>query len=371
MKKILLTMIIMLLAIPCVCANPVADVYIDGVKLESEAYIINDRIFVPLRAVSENMGAEVSWDPETRSAYINQNSDENITKVIEDVGESVVAIVGNYNPKYMSQQALSYNQSYAHGTGVVIKSNGTILTNAHVVENLENLTVIMQNGDSFSGEVLYSDTTSDLAVVKISKLGLKPVTFGKKEDIVVGKTVIAIGTPLSLNMKNSASKGIISGTQVNIGEYYYFTQSDVAINGGNSGGPLVNTKGELIGINSIKISGTGIEGMSFSIPVDTVEYILNQFEKNKQVLRPDAGLTFSESWEAKLGVPTKKGITVVSSNTPEILKDDVVTHVNGIEVHSITQYNEILKETYSGESITFSFTRNGETKTAAIKVVLK
>ncbi|MDP4117932.1 MAG: trypsin-like peptidase domain-containing protein, partial [Bacillota bacterium] len=297
----------------------------------------------------------------SQSAYINFNEDEAITKIIEQTSASVVAIVGNYKPEYMTQQALSYNESYAHGTGVVIKNNGLILTNAHVVNEIENITVILGNGESYSGVIQSIDEKSDLATVKINKLGLEPIKLGSTDDIVVGTTVMAIGTPLSLNMMNSASKGIISGKNVNIGEYYYYTQSDVAINGGNSGGPLINLKGELIGINSIKYTGIGVEGMSFSIPIDTVNYVLKQFEANKKVVRPDIGATFTESWEAKLGLPTTKGITVKTSKCEQLNINDVVTEVNGIAVHSITDYNEAIKKTYTAGSIKVAYTRNGST----------
>lgn len=336
-----------------------ASVVVNGETLSSEAYIINDSVYVPLRAVSETLGAEVSWDNDTRTATVTQSEDSAAISAIETASESVVAIVGSYKSRYMSSAAQDYNELYAHGAGVIIKSNGTILTNAHVVDEIENITVIFANGDSYSGTVLYSDSVSDLAVVKINKLGLTPITFAAENSLVVGQSVIAIGTPLSLSMINSASKGIVSGIGVNIGEHYLFTQSDVSINGGNSGGPLINLSGELVGINSIKYTGSNIEGMSFSIPVDTINYILSSFEKYGKVLRPDTGVTLTESWESKLGLPTKKGLGVSASQNPLLLPGDSVTQVNGIEVHSIADYNEAIKKTYTGGSLTFTYLRGG------------
>lgn len=340
-------------------AEQAAKVYVNGQQLDTDAYIINDRVYVPLRAVSESMGAEVEWDNDTRSAYVEQKEETAVINTVKSVGQSVVAIVGTYKSDAISVDAQNYNELYAHGTGVIIKSNGTILTNAHVVKDIQNLTVIFANGDSYSGSVQYIDEISDLAVVKINKLGLKPITFAPENSLIVGQTVIAMGTPLSVNHINSASKGIVSGVGVNIGQHYLFTQSDVAINGGNSGGPLVNMKGELVGINSIKYSGVGVEGMSFSIPVDTVNYVLTSFEKYGKVLRPDMGITLTESWEAKIGVPTKKGLTVSVSKTESILPGDVITHVNGYEVHSIADYNEAIKKSFNGQSITLNYTRLG------------
>ncbi len=347
-------------------ANTGANVYVNGQKLDTDAYIIDDRVYVPLRAVSESLGAEVSWDNNTRSAIVEQTEEDLVINAIATASESVVAIVGTYKSDYFSADAQNYNELYGHGAGVVIKSNGTILTNAHVVDGIQHLTVIFGNGDSYSGTVLFSDATSDLALVKINKLGLKPLTFAAENSLRVGQSVIAIGTPLSVSLINSASKGIVSGIGVNIGQHYLFTQSDVAINGGNSGGPLINLRGELVGINSIKYVGSDVEGMSFSIPVDTVNYVISSYEKYGKVLRPDTGITFTESWESKIGVPTKKGLTVTTSKSSLLQAGDMITHVNGYEVHSTADYNEALKKSFNGYSVTLTFTRNGVSSTVEI-----
>lgn len=369
-KKWLALPLCLCLSTTIVCAADRADVYVNNQKLASDAYLINDRVYVPLRAVSETMGASVSWNDAQNSAYITFDEDTLVSSVINNCSESVVAIAGNYTPEYISKQALSYNNAYAHGTGVVIKSSGVILTNYHVVENMENITVVLGSGESYSGVVQYADKLSDLAVVKINKLGLKPITFAKEADIQTGRTVIAIGTPLSLGMMNSASKGIISGTHVNIGEHYAFLQSDVSINGGNSGGALVNLKGELVGITTEKFAGIGIEGMSFAIPIGTVNYVLHQFETNGKVLRPEIPVTYAESWEAKIGLPTTKGLTVSTSAVPEIQQGDILNAVNGVSVHSITDYNEALKSTFSA-SLTLSLTRGGQPVTVTLSPSLK
>lgn len=347
-------------------ASSDASVYVNGQKLDTDAYIINDRVYVPLRAVSESLGAEVSWDNDTRSAIVEQTEEDLVINAIATASESVVAIVGTYKSDYYSADVQNYNELYGHGAGVVIKSNGTILTNAHVVDGIQHLTVIFGNGDSYSGTVLFSDATSDLALVKINKLGLKPISFAAENSLKVGQTVIAIGTPLSVSLINSASKGIVSGIGVNIGQHYLFTQSDVAINGGNSGGPLINLRGELVGINSIKYVGSDVEGMSFSIPVDTVNYVISSYEKYGKVLRPDTGITFTESWESKIGVPTKKGLSVTSSKSSLLQPGDMITHVNGYEVHSTADYNEALKKSFNGYSVTLTFTRNGVSSTVEI-----
>ncbi len=371
-RKYLKSIVAAVLAVGVMSCSAASDsgvnIYVNGQKIDSEAYLINDRVFVPLRAVSETLGAEVNWDNSTRSAIVNQTEEDIVINTIENVSGSVVAIVGTYKSEYVPKDVTDYNELYSHGAGVVVKSNGTILTNAHVVDNMEKITVIFGNGDSYSGSVQNIDTTSDLAVVKINKLGLKPIRFAGENSLRVGQSVIAIGTPLSVSLINSASKGIVSGIGVNINQHYLFTQSDVAINGGNSGGPLINLKGELVGINSIKYVGSDVEGMSFSIPVDTINYVLTSFEKHGKVLRPDMGITFTESWESKIGVPTKKGLSVTASKNEKIKPGDMITHVNGFAVHSVADYNEALKKSFDGDKVELTFTRSGVSSKEIIEI---
>lgn len=344
------------------------DIYVNGNIISERGYLENDTTYVPLRAVSESMGAQVDWDGQ--SVHILMDEDTLVSSLIENVSESVVAIVGNYTGGG-SSTADKYNEMTAHGTGVVIKSNGTILTNAHVVKDITNITVVFNDGTSCGATIQYMDEDSDLATIKINKLGLKPVNFGKPEDIIAGRTVIAIGTPLMLNMRNSATKGIISGTNVPVEECMYpLIQTDAAINGGNSGGPLIDLNGNLIGINSSKYSGIGIEGVAFSIPLETINYVLDQFEKNGKVLRPEINVSFEESWEAKIGLPTTKGLTVKNSSSSTLADGDVVTAVNGIEVHSITDYNKAVRDSFDG-TLNITFTRNGTSQTVAVEYELK
>ncbi len=357
------------------CSPVFADVniYVNGTPQLAVGYLNGDTTYVPLRAVSEALGADVSWDEATQSAYISFNEDNLITKLADEISPSVVAIVGNYKPEYMTSTQHNFNELTAHGTGVVIKSGGVILTNAHVVEDIENITVVFQDGTSYAGTVQNIDKISDLAIVKINKLGLKPVTFANPESVVAGKSVIAIGTPLSLSMRNTVTKGIISGVNVSTADSYYpLIQTDAAINSGNSGGPLINMQGQLIGINSSKYAGVGIEGMAFSIPLETVNYVLAQFEKNGKVLRPDIGVTFENSWEANIGLPTNKGITVKSSTSEYLKNGDTVTKVNGRSIHSIIEYNSAVRDTYTGgDTLSITVTRNGEETDVDVPVTLQ
>lgn len=348
------------------------NIFVNDSPLNLGGFIMNDTTYIPLRAVSEALGANVGWDGNTKSVYVNSDEDTRTAQIIQSASESVVAIVGNYDSSYIGGTASDYNELTAHGTGVVIRSGGIILTNAHVVSDIKNVTVVFYDGESFAGQVLYMDKESDLAVVKVDRLGLKPIAFAERNSAFTGQSVIAIGTPLSLSMRNSASKGIVSGVNVSVnGAYYPLLQTDAAINGGNSGGPLLNMKGQLIGINSSKYAGIGVEGLAFSIPIDTVNYVLNQFDKNGAVIRANLGVTLENSWEARIGLPTKKGVTVKTSSSAELKAGDIINSINGIEVHSIVDYNKALRDTYVSGSVKVTYTRDGSGMSADIIPELK
>ncbi len=339
-------------------------VYVNGMRVNENTFLHNNLTYIPLRAVSEALGATVTWDPDTYSAHITFTEDDAVAKVVEDVSPSVVTIVGNYQSSSLTGQ---YNKPTAHGTGVIYKANGYIVTNAHVVRDITNLTVVLSNGELHAGSVLYQDETADLAIVKINKVGLKPITMAKKEDLISGRTAIAIGTPISLSMRNSVTKGIISGVGVALPDSHYkLLQTDATINPGNSGGPLVNIKGELIGINSSKYAAVNIDNMGFAIPVDTVETVISQFEIYGRVLRPTLDFTLEQSWEASIGLPTTKGLTVKASQNANLQAGDTVTKLNGIAVHSIADWNEAVKDTYHGTAFTVDYIRGGVSYQATI-----
>lgn len=360
-KKIIAFIAAMTVLCSAAYASDNINIFVNGKAINAGAFIMNDLTYIPLRAVGESLGAAVAWNADTRSVTVTSDEDTLTAQVITEASPSVVAIVGNYKPEYMSQSASNYNEPTAHGTGVIIKSGGIILTNAHVVNEIENITVIFSDGESYPAQIQYIDKESDLAVIKANRLGLKPISFAEEDNVFAGQSVIAIGTPLSLSMRNSASKGIISGTDVSLkNSYYPLLQTDAAINGGNSGGPLLNMKGQLIGINSSKYAGIGIEGLNFSIPLDTVNYVLGQFEKNGRVIRPDFGVTLENSWEASIGLPTKKGVTVKASSSDSLKSGDIINFINSVEIHSIVDYNRALRDTYSSGSVSVRCTRNGE-----------
>jgi serine protease Do len=238
-----------------------------------------------------------------------QGNDELVPGVLKSVSSCVVGIIGNQKED-SGYSASKYSEEIVHGTGVIIKSNGEILTNAHVVKSMDKIVVVLSDGSGYEATLKCIDEDTDLALIKINKSNLNTARFGKEEDIVIGRTVLAIGTPVSLSLRNSASIGIISGINRGIGSPYSLIQTDAAINPGNSGGPLVNLKGEVIGINSSKFAAPGIEGLGFSIPLNTINYVLKQFEINGKVKRPYLGANFEEDWAARVGLPTNSGLRI-------------------------------------------------------------
>lgn len=339
-------------------------IFVNGSELDSEATVISDRVYVPTRAVSEALGAKVDWDGDKKIVNISMSNGDNIvSEVVKSVSPSVVGVIGNLKEEVQSDT--KYSEEIIHGTGVIIKANGEILTNAHVVKYMERIVVVLSDGNGYEASLSCIDEETDLALIKINKFGLKPIRFARQEDIIIGKTAIAIGTPVSFSLRNSASIGIISGINRSIDSSYRLIQTDAAINPGNSGGPLVNLNGEVVGINSSKFAQQGIEGMGFSIPVGTIIYVLNQFENTGKVIRPKLGASFEEDWAARVGLPTNNGLNIIG-----IVKDsaaeksglkigDVLMSINSSNINTLVDYNEEMKKYMPGSRIKLIISRNG------------
>lgn len=345
------------------------NVEVNGTQIDTDAVIIDDKTYVPLRGVFEAAGAEVSWNEETQTAGINiSNSlsdDELIPSVIESVSPSVVGIIGRGKTEsyYGSQEGIM------SGSGVIIKTGGEILTNAHVVKNMNMILVVMNDGKGYEAQLKYIDDDTDLAVVKIKKIGLPVVKLANSEDIVVGKQVIAIGTPITFSLRNSATVGHISGLNRSVGDPYRLIQTDTAITHGNSGGALINMNGELVGITSSGYSGTNT---NFAVPVDTVKYVLNQFELYGKVRHISFGAEFQEDWLAELGVPSEAGLTIkgLEKSSPlakaSFKTGDVLVSVDDIAINSIVELNELMKNYLPGDTVKVGVKTNGEIKYADI-----
>ncbi|MDF2521905.1 MAG: hypothetical protein K0R84_2533 [Clostridia bacterium] len=338
---------------------------LNGSPVDADTKVIDNEVYVELDALTQAMGGSTSLNTQKNTVNVSVGDiDDIVPKVIEAVSPSVVGIIGRYDDGDDSYSGYMEPQ-IVHGTGAIIKSTGEIITNAHVVENMSKIIVVLSDGNAYQASLKAIDKASDLALIKIEKTGLKAAKFADEKDINVGNTVIAIGTPLSFSLRNSASIGIISGINRGIDSEYRLIQTDAAINPGNSGGPLVNLKGEIVGINSIKFMAIGIEGMGFSIPVGTINYVLGQFEKNGKVIRPYLGVKLEEDWISEMGLPSNNGIIIASveANSPAskqgLKAKDVLLSINDIKVNSIIDYNEEMKKYEPGSKAKFKIKRNG------------
>ena len=352
----------------------ITKVLVNGIEEDVETRIINGNIYVNALSIPGKLGGKVNWDKNSNTLSISTSTNDIIIpETIKAISPCVVGVAGNQKDNDDVTYA-KYSEQIIHGTGVIIKSNGEILTNAHVVKYMEKIVVVLADGSGYEAKLKYFDEDTDLAVVKIDKTRLPVVKFGNMDDIITGKTVIAIGTPISLSLRNSAAIGIISGINRSMGSAYRLIQTDAAINPGNSGGPLVNLDGKVIGINTSKYMGTGIEGMGFSIPVDTINYVLNQFDKFGKIKRPFLGSIFEEDWAAKVGLPTNSGLLIksIQKNSPAqkygLRVDDTLLSINKTKINTIVDFNEEMKKYLPQDKVEVGISRDKEIK--ALNVVL-
>lgn len=291
---------------------------------------------------------------------ISGYSDTSIA-VANKVLPSVVGIKVTYSVSspYYSYYGMNNSSATATGSGVIITDDGYILTNNHVVSSSSSssyyqvsqatsLTVTLYNDETeYEAKIVGTDEQTDLAVLKIEKTGLQAAELGDSDSVKVGEFAMAIGNPL--NMPSTVTTGIISATNRNITSEnvtYKVIQTDAAINSGNSGGALINSEGKVIGINTLKLSGSGIEGIGFAIPVNDTRSICDQLITNGKVQRPYIGLSgrdLTEELAKKNDLP--QGIYVVSveefsaAEKAGIKAGDVITSFDGKDVKTMTELN--------------------------------
>lgn len=285
--------------------------------------------------------------------------------------------------------SISYNVSAfgmvqtaeATGSGVIITSDGYILTNNHVVSSSDSsyyyevseatkITVSLYGSDEeYEATIIGTDEQTDLAIIKIDAANLTPAILGDSSSVKVGEFVLAVGNPLGLD--TSVTSGIISALDRDVtaedGTTYHVMQTDCAINSGNSGGALVNSNGQVIGINTLKLSGTGIEGVGFAIPInDTIE-IYEQLINHGKVLRPYIGISgsnLSENTAKRYNLPV--GIYVESvdedsgAKNSNLKKGDVITAIDGQNITTMQELNDIKNEKEIGDTIKLTVYRSGE-----------
>lgn len=338
----------------------------------------------------------------SKVSYKNTNDTTSAVATVQDAVVSVINYQSQQNDSFQNIFGNSTSEELAiasEGSGVIYKKDGNtayVVTNNHVIDGAKQLEILLADGTKIVGELVGSDTYSDLAVVKISSENVKSIaTFADSEKITVGETAIAIGSPLGTEYANSVTEGIVSSlsrtvTMQNENGDTVSTnaiQTDAAINPGNSGGALINIQGQVIGINSSKISstsasmtsGSSVEGMGFSIPSNDVVKIINQLEKNGKVDRPALGITMVSlnelsanfTFQLKLPEEVTSGIVVASTqdNMPasgKLQKYDVITEIDGKSVASSSDLQSVLYGHNIGDTINVTFYREGKKQTDTV-----
>ena len=266
------------------------------------------------------------------------------------------------------------NTMVAYGSGVVLSPDGYIVTNNHVVEGADDVEVTFNNRVVSKATIVGTDPSSDLALIKVDADGLDYLVFGDSDKVKVGEWVLAVGNPF--NLTSTVTAGIVSAKARNIGilgegsNVESFIQTDAAVNRGNSGGALVNTRGELIGINAAIASHTGsYEGYSFAIPSNIVRKVVDDLLMYGENQRAYIGIYPQEmdaSLAEKAGMKEIKGVYVAgitddgAAQRAGIKTGDVLTHINGNDVNTTTQLMEIVNQFRPGDKVTIDIVRNGK-----------
>jgi serine protease Do len=279
---------------------------------------------------------------------------------------------GPRRPRSFTQRAL--------GSGVIVTTDGYILTNYHVVENADDIRVELTDGRTTTAKVVGSDKPSDLALLKVNEPNLHALALGNSDAVQVGDVVLAVGNPLGIGQ--TVTMGIISAkgrsTGAGSGGYEDFLQTDAPINHGNSGGALVNTKGELIGINSQILSmSDGNIGIGFAIPANMARSVMDQLRKSGRVERAQLGVTVqpvTSDMAASLGLKRSGGAIVASveagsaADRAGLKQGDVVESFNGQPVHDTNSLRNRVAEMQPGSNATLTILRDGSEKMLTVKL---
>lgn len=313
-------------------------------------------------AVSDHTPGESEIKFEERPADSRELSAETI---YANVSPSVVGVV------VYDSKADIISDPISEGSGIIISEKGYIVTNSHVVGNSKqnNIKIVLNTNEEFSGKVVGYDSKTDIAVIKVDKTGLKPATFGNSDEVKVGASALALGNPLGLNFASSLTRGIISAinrcSSTSANSLVKYIQTDAAINPGNSGGPLINMYGDVIGMNSSKIAVAHCEGMGFAIPSNTIKSVVDDIiEKGYVSGRVRLGLSgkMVSNYQAQIyNVPIGIIVSEISSDSNLIAmgvqSGDIITKINDVTITSMDVFYGELYSHKPGESVKLSVYR--------------
>lgn len=307
----------------------------------------------------------------------------NTTYNVENVENPVVAVAQIAGPSVVGVKVDFYEQGFfgelqetsEEGSGIIYSEDGYIITNYHVVEDAisstsAQVTVTLSNQEEYTAKIIGTDSVTDLALLKIEATGLTPATFGKSSDLQVGELAVAIGNPLGQEFAGSVTVGYISALNRSIttdGRTYQLIQTDAAINPGNSGGALVNAKGEVIGINTVKVTDTTVEGLGFAIPSDDALKIIEELKLTGKIVRPYIGIYGIDMDEAtaqrnKLveGVYVYQVFSGSPAEAAGISRGDIIVEFDGQQVKTKQELNNAKNKKSIGDKVKVKVYRGGD-----------
>ena len=333
----------------------------------------------------------ISNNTSTQSdGYVKQTSLENYSDTSVYAANKILPSIVGIKIEYTVNSTSIFGRSNssaatASGSGIIISEDGYILTNNHVVSSSSSesnsyyqiseatkVTVTLFNDETeYEAKIVGQDEQTDLAVIKIEKSGLTKAEFADSDDVKVGEFAMAVGNPI--NMTSTVTTGIISAVNRKItdsdGKTYTCIQTDAAINSGNSGGALVNSEGKVIGINTLKLSGTGIEGIGFAIPINSTTDITSQLIQYSKVKRPFIGIsgidldeTTAKKYNLVVGVYVKSVEDFSSAEKGGLKAGDVIIEADGKSIKSMDELNEIKNSHQIGDTIKLKINRDGSEK---------
>ena len=330
-------------------------------------------------------GSSSSSSAAVQQAASNQTlSDARNTPVVRAAKTVGPTVVGITNKAVARDWFNNPVETEGVGSGVIFKNDGGksyIVTNNHVISNAKELIVSLADGRTLKGKLIGADEMTDLAVVRVDDGKLPTAKFGDSDKIVVGEPAIAIGNPMGLEFQGSVTSGVISALNRTLDisdKRVKLLQTDAASNPGNSGGALVNADGEVIGINSAKVAANGVEGMGFSIPINTVQNVINEIMDKGYVARPYLGVSvFDPQTAARYGYQLNidKGVYVfqLTLNGPSgkagLQRGDIILKLDGQETNSVQDLRAKIAEHKVGDTVKVTFDRNGKQKN--VDVVLE
>ena len=313
--------------------------------------------------------------------YEITQTDSPVVAISAKVSPSVVGIKVTYSYEIFKGYSA---ETEGEGSGIIYSQDGYIVTNYHVIEEAiddekAKVEVALEGSEQWiAAAIVGYDKITDLAVIKIEKTGLQAAEFGTSNDLKVGDIAVAIGNPLGKEFAGTVTSGVISALNRSIttdGRTYKLIQTDAAINSGNSGGALANSKGQVIGINTVKIVATGVEGIGFAIPSDEALPIIKELIENKKVARPSIGIVginvteqIAKAYNLKVGVYVSEVVKDSPAEKAGFKAGDIIIKAEGQDIKTMDELNTLKYKYKIGD--TFKLTVLRDSKEIELSVIL-